>query len=104
MHHKAIILQPTRYARHKPIFAGANPEESGNSTMTNHSTALVQKLWNYCNILRDGWPVVWRLRRAGADSGGSGAAVERGGGVVHAGHRQPATSSPVAPVYLATGV
>jgi hypothetical protein len=21
--------------------------------MTNHSTALVQKLWNYCNILRD---------------------------------------------------
>ena len=21
--------------------------------MSNHSTALVQKLWNYCNILRD---------------------------------------------------
>ncbi len=21
--------------------------------MTNHSTQLVQKLWNYCNILRD---------------------------------------------------
>jgi hypothetical protein len=26
---------------------------STETTMSNHSTALVQKLWNYCNILRD---------------------------------------------------
>ena len=32
--------------------------------MANESSTIVQRLWNYCNVLRDDGGELWRLCRA----------------------------------------